>query len=150
MSTEEINAQAVKLVQNIVMRLDSDQVKAIPFNGTCSANSEKTLVSPRIQTPFRIKRIIAAFKYGTNDEMPLRFYVSSDDQAPETGKPSGLSILQDYGQVDFLIGSWEQKIIDHEVDYEESGSFIKVYADNKDDFDHTIDVIIMIKIKERR
>ena len=124
-------------------------IKTIPFYGLCSANGELTLVSSAIGHPFRILRIRAKFAAGVANEMTLRFYLSDDDEAPTTGRPSGVSILEELGQVDYLTGEDEVVEIDHEIKVAHSNSWVKVWADNLDFNPHAVSVQIKIDTEPR-
>ena len=124
-------------------------MKTVSFVGTCLLRSTEVLVCKRINHPFNIKKITATFPIGCVNELKLRFYLAIDDQTPTTGEPTGVSMLKDYGQVDYIVGDGVQKVMEHEVEQKESGSFIKVYAENSDYFDHEIDVQIELEPKER-
>ncbi len=58
-------------------------------------------------------------------------------------------MLQDYGQVDYVVGNDDTKDMQQDVSMHESGSYLKVYAQNSDTFDHTIDAQVTIEEKER-
>jgi len=119
-------------------------MKTISFVAECAARSKKTLVSKRINHAYKLKRIVASFEQGASQEMKLRFYVSLDESAPTTAAPSDVSILRDYGQVDYIIGEASQKQMEHELEVAEKGSYLKVFADNEDFFAHLIDVQMYI------
>jgi len=123
------------------------ELKTISFFGTCLARSELTLVSKRIATPYQLNELHASFPGGTLNLMSLRFYTSSDNEAPAAGAPNGVSILRDYGQVDYLLGDAIYKHLQHQISVAEAGTYLKVYADNTDFFDHAVDVQITIEIQ---
>lgn len=125
------------------------QLKTVVFVGVVASRSEVTLVSKRIGTPYRVRWIRATFPLGCNDLVKVRLFMSPDATAPTSGEPTGVSVLRDYGQVDYLIGDGEQKWIDHDVEMEESGSWLKVHAENGDWAQHIIDVQVGIEIGER-
>ena len=81
--------------------------------------------------------------------MTLRFYLSDDDEAPTTGRPSGVSILEELGQVDYLTGEDEVVEIDHEIKVAHSNSWVKVWADNLDFNPHAVSVQIKIDTEPR-
>ena len=123
--------------------------KIVSFFGTCPANSEKTLVSERISTPYQVDRIIAHFALNTNRTLQLDFYISPDNDAPSSGRPNGMSMLQEYGQVRYITGDDETKDLPHNARATTSPTWLKVYAKNTDGYDHTIDVQIIITILPR-
>jgi len=82
--------------------------------------------------------------------MKLRFYYSLDKSVPATGEPAGVSMLKDYGQVDYVVGNDDTKEMDHNLHIAESGSYLKVYAVNADTFEHSVDVQITIEDLERQ
>jgi len=125
-------------------------MKTVALFGSCPASGEITLATPRISMPYTVQKIKARFPQGCQNMLKLRFYVSPDADCPAVGKPNGHSMLSDYGQVDYIVGDQDSKSIEHETEVEESGSFLKVYAENSDTFVHAIDVQITIDDKERR
>jgi len=120
--------------------------KTIAFFGVCSARSELTLVSPRIARSFSTVRFQAEFADGVNDFMQIKFFVGPGDFAPSSGEPDGHSLLSDYGQVDYIVGDGFNKDFDHEVKIAESGSFLKVYANNTDYYDHDVIALVTIEV----
>lgn len=125
-------------------------MKTVSFFGTCSARSTKVLVSGRITHKYEIKKIRASFAAGCFNNLRLEFMVSADDSAPETGKPGGVSLLADYGQVEFVVGNDEDMVMEHSLVVDYGGSFIKVYADNLGYTDQDISVQITIEDIARR
>jgi len=125
------------------------RLMTVPFFGTCLASSEVTLVSKRINVPFRVARIRASFALNNNRTLLLRFFVSPDDTAPTTGKPTGVSILAERGQVDYITGDYEVKEFPTEILFKEAGYYIKVHATNNDTFDHTVDAQITVELLPR-
>ena len=123
--------------------------KTISFFGTCTANSEKTLVSPRISTPYAVKTIIANFALNTNRTLQLDFYIAPDNDAPTSGRPSGMSLMREYGQIEYVVGDDEKKEFQHQAFSPTSPSWLKIYANNTDSFDHTIDCHITIQLLPR-
>lgn len=121
------------------------EVKTITFYGVCLAAGELTLVSKRIGTPFKLRGIHATFALGCINLLLVRFFVAADDEAPAAGQPNGVSMLRDYGQVDYLVGDDTKKEVFHEIEVKEAGSWLKVHAENGDFFDHAVDVQIMIE-----
>jgi len=125
-------------------------MKTVAFYGTVSANSEVTLVSPRIATPFCVRRILVCFAPGCENLVALRFFYSLGSDAPSSGAPSGVNILSDYGQVDYIVGDDVLKELFHDVEVSEGGAYLKVYADNDDAYPHTVDVQVFIELIERK
>lgn len=125
-------------------------MKTVSFYGTCTAGSSKVLVSKHIGHPYNVTRIRARFAQGSNNTLKLAFYISPDNDAPATGSPTGVSMLQGYGQVDYVVGNDDTKDMPHNVKQHESGSYLKVYAQNSDGFDHSLDVQITIEELERK
>lgn len=120
-------------------------MKTVSFSGTCAARSTKVLVTPRIGHPYLIDKIHARFPIGCDDKMKLRFYVSTDDNAPAAGAPSDISMLRDYGHVDYITGDGDVKDMKHNLEVAEAGTYLKVFAENADYYPHLIDVQIYIE-----
>jgi len=127
---------------------ETKRLAAVSFFGTVAASSKATLVSKRITSPFRIKKIRASFAPGTDRLLNLYFFISYDDSAPTTAQPTGTNILSQTGQVTYITGDDEYKEVEVEVEQREAGAYIKIYADNTDTFEHTIDSQIIIEMLE--
>jgi len=123
--------------------------KVLSFFGTCSANAELTLVSQPVQTPFRVIAVLAHFALNTNRALQLDVYLSPDDVAPSSGRPNGISMCREYSQAQYITGDDETKTLHHELISPTYPSWLKVYANNTDAFDHTVDVQVEIEILER-
>jgi len=126
----------------------TNTTQTISFFGTVPANSNLTLVSHRITLPFRTKRIRASFAPGVQRLMKLYYFISQDSSAPTNEEPKGFNILSSLGQVNYITGDDEFKDLAHEVEYKESGAYIKIYAVNSDSYDHTIDSQVTIEYIE--
>lgn len=119
------------------------------FHGTVAANSKITLVSNKIDLPFKTKRIRAAFAPGADRLLRLYFFVSPDPSAPTTEPPTGANILTQLGPQLYITG--DDCIVDfeHELEQKFSGMYLKVYADNIDLYPHTIDSQITVEMFPR-
>jgi len=123
------------------------EFKTVAFAGVCPARSKTTLVSKHIGTSFRLDGIHATFPEGCVDKMKLSFFISPDSAISTTVAPSGISILRDYGQVDWIKGNNTKKELRHNVEQKEASSYLKVFADNEDYFPHKVDVQMFIEIE---
>ena len=117
---------------------------SLRFSDTVSAGSEKTLTSNRLMFPFTLKKIRVAWPPGVNRTVRLKVFIAPSPDTPTSGEPSGTNVFAQFGQVDYLVGDDAVEEIEHEIRVEERGMFIKVYANNTDGFDHTIDVIVTL------
>jgi len=117
----------------------------LPFNGMVSAGGELTLVSKRLTFPYLVKRLVTSFALGANRTLQVKFFVSLDKSAPATGQPTGLDLLSLYGEDSYLTGDDEQKDFPHEIKVPEAGSYVKIYGNNTDSFDHTLDAQVIIE-----
>jgi len=120
--------------------------KTICFYGNCPARSRVTLVSKRIRYAYELVGIAATFATGCNNELQLSFFVGADDSAPASA-PAELSVLQENGQVSYLVGEGETKWLEHGVVVSDIGSYLKVHAYNQDWYDHAVDVQITLEAK---
>ena len=117
----------------------------ISFFDTVDASSKKTLVSQRINVPFRTTRIRASFAPGVNRLMKLYFYISPDPSAPSTEAPTGYNVLAQTGQATYISGDNDVKDFQMEIMETVRGQYLKVYAVNEDTYPHTIDVQITVE-----
>jgi hypothetical protein len=122
--------------------------KTLMFAGSCAGRSELTLVSQRITKPFRTRQFTVRFAPGCSNLLALTLYAAEDSQAPTTGAPSGISLLQDYGQADSLRGDAIQISFNHTLMFRAGGVYLKVYAANADWYAHAVDVDIEIETQE--
>ena len=122
------------------------EFKTILFSGTCQAGQSLVLVSHRISTPFQLVDMSFSFALNTNRLLQIKPFVSPDASAPASGEPSGFNLLFEYGQAHYVTGDDQTKFFKHSFHVYEAGSFFKIYANNIDDFDHTVDVHITIQI----
>lgn len=128
------------------MAEETTRLQTISFFGTVDASSNKTLVSKRIEVPFKVKEIACSFADGVNRLLNLEFYISPDKSAP-TAKPlTGTNILASLGQVGYLTGNNERKRQMVEIEKTSAGQYLKVFANNEDTYDHTIDAQITIEL----
>ncbi|KKN06079.1 hypothetical protein LCGC14_1080880 [marine sediment metagenome] len=119
--------------------------QTISFFGTVGAGANLTLVSQLITGRFKTSVIRASFAPGVERLMTLKYFISFDPSAPTTEQPKGINILQQTGQVPFITGDDEFKSLEHEVLQNERNAFLKVFAENADSFEHTIDTQITIE-----
>lgn len=106
-------------------------MKTVSFFGECAARTTKVLVSQPISHPYEVTGIRASFSNGCFNLLRLEVFISNDGDAASSGKPSGTSVLSDYGQVDYVVGNDEQVNMLHNVLVDHGGSWLKVYADNR-------------------
>ena len=128
------------------MNNNQSRLVTCSFHGTVAANSKKTLVANKIDLPFSTKRIRAAFAPGTNRLLRLYFFLSPDDSAPTTVQPTGDNVLSQLGPQRYIVGDGNIVDFEHEMAQKTAGIYLKVYADNQDAYEHTIDVQITVEI----
>lgn len=117
----------------------------LPFFGSVPAGGELTLVSQRLNFSYTIRTLIASFALGTDRTLQLRYFLSYEDSAPATGRPTGEDLLSIYGQVPYLVGDDERKEFPHEIPVPRAGSHLKIYGINSDAFAHTLDAQVVIE-----
>jgi len=121
-------------------------VKTVVFFGTAPSRGEVVLSSKPIGYPFRLKRIMARFPPGCANLVRQRYLIADDGSVGTGALVSGVSVLQDAGQVDYLVGDDCSKTLDHEVEHPTAGGFLKVQAVNDDFADHGVDVQMTIEV----
>ncbi len=118
----------------------NQQIVTVNFLDTVNPYSAKTLVSQRISRPFRLLLIRPHFALGANRLLRLYFYLSIDDSTPSSLPLSGSNVIQETSQEVYVVGDNESKELYQNFVADYAGSYLKVFADNKDAFKHTIDV----------
>lgn len=137
MAKDEVGVQPVKIVSGLNV--------TVPFHGTVNPNSEKTLVSQILDFKYKTKIFRVSFAIGCERKLRIKFFISSDKEAPSTGEPLGDNPLLPYGSVDYVIGDGESLSLPHEMKVLTAPTWLKVYAKNEDSFSHTIDAEIFIE-----
>lgn len=117
---------------------------SIPLHGTCTASLTKVLSSNLIQFPFMTKKIRVAFALGCQRLMQIKVFVSIDARNPVSGEPDGVSILGLLSSYDYVVGDDNVVELEDEQIFD-GGRYIKVYANNSDPVNHTIDCIVTIE-----
>lgn len=127
------------------------KVKVIPqdidtlvFNGVVAANCMKTLVSQRLIFPFATREFRVHFALNTNKKLRVSFFISPDDSAPTDKSLTGHSVFSTLGQVDYVVGDDETVIVPYHIFIPGIGMFIKVFAENIDSYEHSIDAQVFI------
>ena len=119
------------------------QMITVPFHGICSANSELNLVSERIPFRFAVRRIQVGYAPGCNRLLRIKVFVSQNATVPNTGQPPVQNVIV-YVQSSYIVG--DDGLVDVPHDFPgSSGSYLKVYANNTDGFDHVVDVRVIIE-----
>lgn len=116
-----------------------DRVVTLTFHGTVAANSNVTLVSKRITFPFITEEFVAHFALNTNKQLRAEWFISPDDSAPTSKPISGTSVLGQLGQVAYVVGDDETVTIPYRVRILEMGMYIKLFLENLDSYEHSID-----------
>lgn len=119
--------------------------QTISFFDTVDLSSNLTLISGKLTSAFKTKRIRASFPSGVNRLMRLRFYIVGTPDAPTTSAPIGTNLLSSVGQVDYITGDDNVIEFDHEIMSPESNKYIAVYAENADVFAHTIECQVTVE-----
>jgi len=123
------------------------RLQTIPFYDTVAPQKAMTLVSKRINVPFKVKKVSADFAPGTQKTLLLEFYVSPDDSAP-TAKPlTGINVLATLGHSGIMIGDDRLREYPVEMDIVSAGYYLKVFAENTDTEPHTIDAQVLIELQ---
>ena len=131
------------------MEAEIQNSRTVCFFGSCTALSSTVLVSQRISSPYVLSEIRASFALNTARTLNLYFFVSQDPSVPVAGEPTGFNCLDEYGQVSYLTGDDEIKVVKNNSLITVHPSWLKIYAVNSDFFDHTIDVQIDVLIVTR-
>lgn len=119
--------------------------KVISFAGTCDARGELTLVSDRIAYPYFVRQLEVDFAEGCQNLMLVKFFTSADDHAPSSGEPSDVSLLQELSPNDYVRGNARQITMAHTTRVDVGGTYLKVYANNTDYFDHDVNARVEIE-----
>jgi len=133
------------------MAEEIQKVKIIPqdidtlvFNGVVAANSITTLVSQHLLFPFATRELRVHFALNTNKQLRIQFLVSPDNSASTSSHFTGHSLLSTLGQVPYVVGDDETVVIPYHVLIPDVGMYLKIHADNRDSYEHSIDAQIFI------
>ena len=123
------------------------ETKSLCFAGTATARSQTCLVSRMIGRAFVLRCITVRFPIGTQNNLAIEVWVSPDDEAPTSGDPTGVNVLQDYSQAAYLRGDGDQVVLVHSLRCPDAGNYVKVIGTNDDYYDHAIDVDVEIEVE---
>lgn len=112
--------------------------RTLPFYGVVLANGELTLSSKELTFPYITSEFRIHFALNTNRTVRVKFFHAQDDNCPTTGEPKDHNVFSALGQVDFVTGDDETVRMGDEVEVPHRGTFVKMYADNLDSYDHTL------------
>lgn len=121
----------------------------ITFFGTVPLNSNKTFVGKQISVPFIVREIAQSFAAGLNRTMTTKYFIDNDAEASTTDQPNGVNILSQFGQVTYITGDDERKVLSQETEIPFANAYIKLYCENSDTFDHTLDAQVTIELLPR-
>jgi hypothetical protein len=121
-------------------------LKTIPFFGTCPARGELVLSSRCIVYAYWLRVISCRFPPGCSNLLRLRFLLADDGSVGTGVDVSGVSVLRENSDIDYLVGDGDTKVLQHHVERAEAGSFLKVHAINEDFADHGVDVQMTIEV----
>lgn len=127
----------------------SGRLTTISFFGTVPASSQLTLVSKKIDVPFITRLIRQSFAPGVNRTALSRVFISPDDSAPTTEYPTGINVLAQTGQADYITGDDEFKEFAQETEIAEANKYIKIHVTNGDTFPHTVDAQVTLELLPR-
>lgn len=126
------------------VNLVPQDIDTLVFHGTVAANSKKMFVSQRLDFPFATLEMRNHFALNVNKQLRLEFVVSPDKSAP-TSKPfTGHSILSTLGEIPYIVGDDQLVSVPYHVLFLDIGMYLKVFADNQDSYEHTVDAMILI------
>jgi hypothetical protein len=85
-----------------------------------------------------------------NRTMTSKYFISFDPEAPTTEQPNGTNVLAQTGQAEYITGDDEIKEFAQETEQPFSNGWIKIYSENSDTFDHTIDAQVTLELLPRQ
>ena len=102
----------------------------VHFSDLATSGGNKTLVSKRIDTKYRIKRMRVFFDSGCNLTVKVYPFISKDPEAPTSAPPAGQNLLGEFSQSDSIKGDAQnvEFVFDHKVI--DKGTYIKLYIVN--------------------
>lgn len=102
----------------------------INFAAQASSSANKTLVSKRIDSLYRITSIRISFDSTADHTVKVYPIVSRDPENPTAAAPAGVNLLAEWSQAPYFIGDAE--VIDMKLDHpvKETGTYLKLYLEN--------------------
>lgn len=117
----------------------------IPFYVEIPQSSNKTVKSQSLNFFYTTRTVAITFALNTNRLVRVYPIISLDDQIPKSGMPSGQQLFAPYGQVKYLVGDDQTVRVKHETTTFQKPSWITLYIDNLDTYDHTIHAHVTIQ-----
>jgi hypothetical protein len=112
----------------------------VALNGTVDAMSGKTFKSHEINRPFKLLLVRPHFALNQNRTVKLYPYLAFDASEPTSLPLTGTNLLDSYSDTPYIAGDGEYKEIPCMVDVPQGGAYLKIFADNTDIDQHSIDV----------
>lgn len=126
--------------------LITGQILTVNFYDTVDAATAVTLVSKRISRKFKLWLIRPHFALNTNRTLQLSFIVAPDASAPTSQPMTGSNVIAEASHTTYVVGDDEYKLLWQNFESQSAGAYLKVYANNTDTVEHTIDVQMFIEL----
>lgn len=124
------------------------RIATVNFFDTVAPNSSKTLVSKQINNKYRIKSFKISFAPGTNRLLELEPYVSPDADDPSDGSINGVNLIQQFSHKEVIVGDDERKRLEQNIIVAQRNTWLKIFANNTDSNEHSIDAQITVEIPQ--
>lgn len=119
---------------------------SIPFKGDVGIRGEQTVVSGYLRGPIRVVGIDVWLPAKTEMGVWVKCFLDNDGVAPASGEPSGLNVLEEFGNVSYLTGNAVQWSLKHETGWQKGGGFVKMYGIGKDGFEHQYFAVVTVEL----
>lgn len=126
-------------------RLLTKRTVEIPFAGAVAGTSWLTLVTNRITYPFRILRAKMVFGQNANNLVQHYWLISTNSSTSITGVPSGDNIFSREAPVGYFAGHLTVRIADANLEYRETGLYVKLVTYNGNAAAYNLDCSLVIQ-----
>ena len=127
------------------LELALKKILEIPFASAIAAGAHLSLVSGRIEFPFRVTGAKMVFTDDANNWIQHRWYVSANRSVSTTGTPSGDNIFSPKSPSAYFSGKGLIRRVYANREYPAIGLYIKLYTFNNSPYAYNISASITIQ-----
>jgi len=104
--------------------------EVVNFVTQASSSANKTVVSERIDVPYRIKSIQVILDAAADNTVNIYPFISFDPEEPTAAAPAGFNFLSEFSQAPYLSGDGQKIRVQLNHIVKETGTYLKLYITN--------------------
>jgi len=130
----------------IIQATQGGDIVTVNFVAQIAASTAQTFISRLIKRNFFLLGVRMSFNLGQDRKVHHYISVSEDDSLPGSLPISGFNPLSEFSEYDYLTGNDDFKEVYCYAPSRRRDSYIKLFVDNQDVFEHDVDVQVFLEI----